>query len=222
MHTIFHTIKKILKENLFIIESGLFFVLIYLIFSEFILISVVQTGSMEPTLSVGNTVFYNHCAYFNHAPERGDIVMFWSKEFNEFFAKRIIALPGEEIRFIDGKVVVDNHVVNESDYLLSGLKTFEPNHVTFKVPENCYFMLGDNRENSYDSRFWNDSFISIDDIYGKYLFQIKYSVQFDILHDYPSNKVPLNIIIPSEKPENTYLDYVIKDMKMKDFSSIAK
>ena len=71
----------------------------YIILSYVIMVSVVQSGSMEPKLPTGNTVFYNRLAYANTEPQRGDVVVFWSQEFGSYFGKRIIGIPGDVIQF---------------------------------------------------------------------------------------------------------------------------
>ena len=73
-------------------------VMVYLIVTFVIMISVVQSGSMEPTLKTGNTTFYNRIAYVSSSPQRGDVVVFYSEEMNEYMGKRIIGLPGDILR----------------------------------------------------------------------------------------------------------------------------
>lgn len=144
-----------------------------------ILISVVVSGSMEPTLPVGNTVVYNKLSYRSNTPVRGDIVVFYSEEFQDYFGKRIIGLPGDQIEFKDGKVWINGSCLNESDYIDKNVPTYATN--SFTVPEKHYFMLGDNRINSRDSRFWKEPYISENSIIGKYLFQFNFSFQYDII-----------------------------------------
>ena len=168
--------KEILKDILFLIIPS---AAVYITVTFFILVTVVQSASMEPTLMTGNTVFYNRLAYVNHEPQRGDIVTFISHESGKYMAKRIIGLPGDSIEFKDGYVVVNGQFCDETSYISDKIETNCSK--TFTVPDNCYFMLGDNRENSNDSRYWDNPYISRECILGKYMGQIDFSFQYDIL-----------------------------------------
>ncbi len=170
--------KGLIKD---VIPVAIPLLVFYLILKFVVFLSVVQSGSMVPTLGVGNTVFYNRLAYVNNAPQRGDIVVFFSDEFGVYFGKRIIGLPGDEISFKDGYVVINGQYCDESAYMPANVETNCTK--TFTVPDGCYFMLGDNRENSNDSRFWENPYIPFEKINGRYLWQIDFSIQFDILHD---------------------------------------
>lgn len=146
---------------------------IYVILNYVISVSVIQSASMEPALMTGNIVFYNRLAYVNHSIERGDIVQFWCEEKNEYYSKRVIGLPGDTISFSEGYVVLNGEYLDESAYI--GENTQTNGYGTFEVPEGCYFMLGDNREVSGDSRFFLNPYIKEDCILGKYAGQIDVS-----------------------------------------------
>lgn len=155
---------------------------IFVILKFVIAVVVIQSASMEPTLMTGNTVFVNRLAYTGEAtPQRGDIVTFWSNEFGKYFGKRVIGVPGDVIEFKDGYVVINGQYTDESDYLDESVETYSLTNETFTVPDGSYFLLGDNRENSYDARYWASPYISADDILGKYMGQIDFSIQFDII-----------------------------------------
>ncbi len=62
----------------------------YIILTFVIMVSVIQSGSMQPTLDVGNTVFYNRLAYVNHEPSRGDVIVFYSDEYSSYFGKELL------------------------------------------------------------------------------------------------------------------------------------
>ena len=174
---------------------------IYIIFTYVIAVTVVQSGSMEPILKIGNTVFYNRLAYRNELPRRGDIVLFYSDEYAAYFAKRIIGIPGDTILFENGQIYINGKLFDESDYIEDNVKSYgmivlkntTTNELTsmgqdfFVVPSNSYFMMGDNRENSDDSRYWDNPYIPYEKIIGNYVGQIDFSFQFDIFHDYPND-----------------------------------
>lgn len=154
----------------------------YIVLTYIIMVSVIQSGSMEPTLDIGNTVFYNRLAFVNNEPQRGDVIVFYSDEYSSYFGKRIIGMPGDQIRFKDGYVMVNGQFCDETAYIPSEVETNCSKE--FEVPEGCYFLLGDNRENSNDSRYWQQPYVSRDKIMGKYMGQIDFSFQYDILNKF--------------------------------------
>ena len=172
---------------------------VYMIFTYVISVTVVQSGSMEPTLMTGNTVFYNKLSYIKKSPERGEVVLFYSDEYNEYMAKRIIGVPGDAIYFANGNVYINGQLIDESEYISDDIKTYgiiflynpETDETIvqgddfFVVPDGSYFMLGDNRVNSDDSRYWDEPYIPLNKIAGKYLWQIDFSFQFDVFHQPP-------------------------------------
>jgi signal peptidase I len=154
--------KSILKFAIWLI---LFVAAFKLVFIQ----ARIMSGSMEPTLMTGDRALFNRLAYTFGEPERGDIILFKSEEFGQNFTKRIIGLPGDVITFSDGEVYVNSECLPE-DYLEDGV--YSVSDKTFEVPEGCYFLLGDNRGNSNDSRFWTDPYIPKNKIYGRYLITI--------------------------------------------------
>ena len=98
-------------------------------------------------------------------PERGDIVVFSPNDNSEGddLLKRVIGLPGETIEVKDGYVYIDG-VALEENYILE-----QPNYffAEVTVPENCYFMMGDNRNMSRDSHAWDNPFVPMENIKGK-------------------------------------------------------
>lgn len=161
--------SKIVHEILsyvFIIAAA--FVLAVLTNHFLIVNAKIPSGSMIPTIQEGNRIIGNRLAYINSDPKRGDIVVFYyPDDESQKFIKRIIGLPGETIYIADGIVYIDGQPLDESEYL-----TVETYGVSgpFTIPDNCYFMLGDNRNSSNDSRFWVNHFVSRDKIIAKALF----------------------------------------------------
>ena len=133
---------------------------------------VVPSSSMYPTIEIGDRVLMWRLAYaFGGEPERGDIVVFEApEELHESsdLIKRVMGLPGETIEIKDGTVYIDGEALAEDDYQ-HATPTYDYGPVT--VPQDCYFMMGDNRNKSVDSHEWNDPFISADDIKGKAIFR---------------------------------------------------
>lgn len=128
--------------------------------------TVVMSGSMEPTLLTGDLVVFNRLSYVANDIQRGDIINFWSEEYGELFSKRVIGIAGDHIEFHDGYVFINDSKCIES-YIQEGIETNSGK--TFDVPEGTVFVLGDNRENSVDSRYFENPYIPVKDITGKYL-----------------------------------------------------
>lgn len=128
----------------------------YFLFSHYFVESVQVTGSsMVPTLHDGDQCMLNRWTYFFRAPQRGDVVVLKDPEDDGFAVKRVIATSGESILFKNGEVYVNNEKLTEP-YLFAGTTT-----LTYSQPKeqlilfgNGYFVLGDNRWNSADSRFY--------------------------------------------------------------------
>ena len=97
--------------------------------------------------------------------ERGDIVTSYNEEMGDY-GKRVIALGGETVSFKGGHVYI-NGVKLEEPYLESNVGTYCPK--VFEVPEDSVFLMGDNRFDSYDSRYWENPYLPVSEITGKYL-----------------------------------------------------
>ena len=161
-------VKKEVFEWIFSIAIG---VIIAVLINRFVLINArVPSASMENNIMTGDRLFGYRLAYVNEEVERGDIVIFkFPDDESQLFIKRVIGLPNETVTIIDGKVYIDdNKEPLYEPYLAQEMVgTFGP----YEVPENCYFMLGDNRNYSRDSRFWENTYVSKDKILGKALFR---------------------------------------------------
>jgi signal peptidase I len=111
----------------------------------------IEGHSMETNLHDGQFLIVNKLVYYLHPPQRGDVVVFHSPESpRKDFIKRVIGLPGEEVEMIDGTVYVDGVPLQEVYITDPGSRSWGPE----VVGEFEYFVLGDNRNNSSDSRSW--------------------------------------------------------------------
>ena len=162
-----------------VLRIGIPLIGIIVIMNFVVLGTSVMSGSMEPKLKVGSSVVYNRLAYKKHAPERGDIIAFWSGEEGKLMSKRVIGLPGDTIEFHNGYVYINGVMADEREYIDEDIET--NSNKVFNVPAECVFVLGDNRENSYDSRYWNLPYVSYKDIKGKYMGQFEFSLRYKLL-----------------------------------------
>lgn len=128
----------------------------------------VKGASMEPNFYDHEYLIIDEISYRFNEKERGDIVVFrYPKNPQEFFIKRLIALPGEEVQIRDGVVTIYNDQYPEGkilpeEYLAEGTSTYANNEDRVKVGDNEVFVLGDNRGSSKDSRVFgpvNKSFV---------------------------------------------------------------
>lgn len=147
------------------IKIVVFAVVFALFFNNFIIINaVIPSGSMKDTIMINDRVLANRLAYTFSEPERGDIIVFpYPDDEETLYIKRVIGLPNETIDIKDGVVYVDGVELEES-YLSSNDYDFNGH---YEVPEGHYFMMGDNRANSADSRYWENKYLSEDKILGK-------------------------------------------------------
>ncbi|MBE9109280.1 signal peptidase I [Nodosilinea sp. LEGE 07298] len=126
----------------------------------------IPSDSMVPTLSVGDHLIVEKLSYHVHPPQRGDVVVFkappalLAQNLRDDLIKRIIGLPGDLVEVKAGKVFVNGKALEES-YVEA-----PPNYGIglIRVPEGQYFVLGDNRNHSYDSHYWG--FVPAEDIIG--------------------------------------------------------
>jgi signal peptidase I len=176
--------KKIIKEYL---EPIAIAILIALFIRTFVVQAFkIPSSSMEPTLQVGDHLLVNKfiygikfpfigTKYFQFKkPQRGDIIVFiYPKDRSKDFIKRVIGTEGEKVQIVRNKIYINNQLIEDpwgrydektpSTRYLQPMEIFGP--VT--VPVNSIFVLGDNRDNSQDSRFWG--FVNVNEVKGKAL-----------------------------------------------------
>lgn len=142
--------------------------------------SQVPTASMENTIMGGDRVFGSRLAYkFGKDPQRGDVIIFkYPDDESVYFVKRVIGLPGDIVDIADGQVFI-NGTALEEPYLREPMLTGDtPLH--YEVPPDAYFCMGDNRNNSADARFWENTYVYRDKIIAKVL--IRYFPSIKVIH----------------------------------------
>ncbi len=124
----------------------------------------VPTGSMKPTILEGDRVIGLRLAYLFSEPERGDIVIFrFPDDETQLYVKRIVGMPGEQVDIHGGNVYINGELLDGPAGGQSIAGEFGP----YTVPDNHYFMMGDNRNSSLDSRYWNNTYLPRENIVGK-------------------------------------------------------
>ena len=135
---------------------------------------VVPTGSMLNTIQEGDRVIASRLAYVKDDPQRYDIVIFkYPDDEKQYYVKRIVGLPGETVEVVNGVVYVtktDGKTVQLDDSFVTK-ETPTGNYGPYTVPADSYFMMGDNRNHSEDSRFWQNKFVKKNKIVGKVEFR---------------------------------------------------
>lgn len=161
----------VISEIISYIKIIFFAVLFAIIIVKFIIINAtVPTGSMRTTICQNDKLIGSRITYKFSKPKQGDIVVFkFPDDESEIFIKRLIGLPGDVIEIKEGHVYVNNVMLNE-DYINEPMIDDGLVH-TYTVPEDCYFMLGDNRNNSKDSRYWVNTYVKKDQIIAKAVFK---------------------------------------------------
>ena len=186
-------LKDFLKETV----DTLVFVIVMVILIRFFIFEIrwIPSGSMKPTLIEKDRIFVERISRFFTAPKRGDIMVFYPpfetlddsfwgvfRRLTGFvckdvaYIKRVIGLPGDKIEIIEDATGKNFVIVNgeplEEDYIMSDYDYVKCNKDMycgpFVVPEGQYFMMGDNRGNSQDSRFWG--FLPKDRFIGRAVF----------------------------------------------------
>lgn len=137
--------------------------------------SKVPTGSMETTIMSGDRVIGSRLSYKFGQAERGDIAIFIypddeAQGIKTYYVKRVIGMPGDIIDIVDGKIYINNSDTPlEEPYLHEEMDPEPPQH--YEVPENSYFMMGDNRNYSNDARRWKNKYVKEEKLVAKVMFQ---------------------------------------------------
>lgn len=164
--------NKIISE---IIDWGKYllagFLFAFILNNTLIINANVISSSMESTIMTDSSVFASRISYKIGDPERFDIIVFkFPDDETSFpFVKRIIGLPGEKVEIIGGKVYINDSTEPLDDTFINEETTGSSG--PYYVPDDSYFVMGDNRNNSHDSRWWVSKFVTRDKILGKAIFE---------------------------------------------------
>lgn len=163
--------QKSVKPVLTIATILLSIVIGILIKHAFITIAIVPSSSMEDTLNINDYIIGLNYKVFKNDIQRGDIVLFKESNINhETYVKRVIGLPGDNIVIKKDKIFINGKEYHEN-YTKGNWSNWANGYVTsYFVPNNSYFLLGDNREISEDSRYFG--YIQNTDIYAKAIIKI--------------------------------------------------
>ena len=149
----------------------------FVINTAFIANIKVPTSSMEPAIMAGDRAVGFRLAYLFSAPKRGDVIIFdYPDDESLKYVKRIIGEPGDEVIISDGRVYINKSAQPiEEDYLNEMMET--ETDLSYLVPRDCYFVMGDNRNHSSDSRAWENIFVARNKIIAKVMFRYFPNIQ---------------------------------------------
>lgn len=136
-----------------------------IVFTIFIKLIVVNGVSMNPTLHDKDWMILKS---FLCSPQKGDIVVIQKKSLNEPIIKRIIATENDLIDIKEGKVYINGEIKDEKKYIGDSItQSYSSNQFPMRIPKGHYFVMGDNRDNSLDSRFEEVGIVSRSEILGE-------------------------------------------------------
>lgn len=162
-----------------IVKTIVISIIIAFIITNFVIVNaLIPSGSMENTVMTKDRVIAFRLSYLFSEPKRQDIIILNSTNENEnkMYLKRIIGLPGETINIIDGKVYINNSKTPLKEPYIK--ETMLGNFGPYTIPDEHYFVMGDNRNNSIDSRYWEKPFVKKDKILGKAIFKYYPKIKF--------------------------------------------
>lgn len=148
--------KAIVREIFSWVWTILLALVIALFLNHFIIVNAnVPTGSMQDTIQPGDRLIGFRLAYLKNGPQRGDIIIFdFPLDEEQTYIKRVIGLPGEHIEIHDGLVYIDGSSEPLAEKYLREEWIEKNDGISYDIPEDCYFVMGDNRNNSLDGRYW--------------------------------------------------------------------
>lgn len=162
--------KKKGSSSIYLLKYGTLFLIVlvasYIITNYIVRKSVVHNVSMQKTLYDGDKIIMDELSYYNGDPKRYDVICFKSYKEKELLIKRVIGLPGETVRISDGVIYINDKEIRD----VSGVEAVGNAGLASSgilLDEDEYFVLGDNRPESIDSRFADVGNIKRKDIIGK-------------------------------------------------------
>lgn len=187
------------KEILSWVYTIVFAVVLAFLITRFIIVNaVIPSGSMEKTIMTGDRIIANRIEYYIQSPERYDISVFkFPDNTDTLYIKRVIGMPGDTVNILDNEIYVNNNTEPLTDSFVNGdmitvdavytvpekgdsLSDFSENIKNTELydkdgdglfDEDCYFMMGDNRNSSADSREWKNKFVPESLMQGKAIFR---------------------------------------------------
>lgn len=161
--------ESVLKEIFSWILSFVLALVVALFLKNYIIINAdVPTGSMENTIMTGDRILGNRLAYLKTGPKRGDIIIFhYPDNEEELYVKRVIGLPGDNVQVLDGKIYINNSEEPLQEDYLKEEWVVATGPYNFEVPEGAYLVMGDNRNDSWDARYWTNTYVNEEKILGR-------------------------------------------------------
>lgn len=168
--------QSIRREFGYVRKYGIPLIIALVFIKVIFAVSLCCTGSMSPTIRTGDFTINWRLPYkigLTPQPKRGDIISFRHAGDNKYLVKRVIGIEGDEIIIHEGRTMINNIWLDEC-YLPEGTETRSASghDFIFTVPDNCVFVMGDNREFSADSRAYDDPYIPIENIHSRALFNL--------------------------------------------------
>jgi len=172
--------SNVVSEIISWVKTIVFAVVVSLFITNFVIVNAsVPSASMENMIMTGDRLVAFRLSYAFNPPKRYDVVVFRFPDDptrSTLYVKRVIGLPGETVRIRDGKVYINDAVAPLNDDFIKEPAVSEV-EMTFVVPEGRYFMLGDHRNISLDSRYWNEKYVEEREILGRVIFRYLPSVK---------------------------------------------
>lgn len=214
VHKIKHASRQgIWLETLRLLRDVILIITVFVLFGVFVAQPVVVEGtSMLPELHDGERLLVDKLVYYKFKNfswghlDRGDVIVFWyPKDPEKSYVKRVIGLPGETVEIRQGKVFINAQPLDEP-YLDTARNQALPSYSPRKIDEHYYFVMGDNRDNSSDSRIWG--LVPEKYIYGKAFFRYwkPQSIGFIKHEDYNVTEIKPEDFRPNDEEEEEPTD----------------
>ncbi len=149
-----HLKTLLLQQLLGLVKIFIIALFISVLILRFVIVNAqVPTGSMKNTILIGDRLIGFRLSYIFDSPKRGDVIIFkYPDNEKENFVKRVIGEPGDTVKIERGIVYINDIAIDEP-YIREPMNV-NAQTLEFHVPDNCYFVMGDNRNESWDSRYW--------------------------------------------------------------------